>query len=145
MAARFCHRSTFDIPFSGDSIRLLLSALQPTAVFICGSQPVEQPIDATRAYRFLQTIVTTEDEELDCEEVMAVIARYVDLETDGGCSNESEAGVPLHLSHCAHCAEMYQTLRALASLEAKGCLPPMDELWSDLHSAVDGEQERLTS
>ncbi len=33
MAARFHHRSTFDIPFFGDSIRLLLSALQPTVVF----------------------------------------------------------------------------------------------------------------
>lgn len=104
-----------------------------------GTQPIEQPVDATRAFRFLQTIVTTEDEELDCVEVMAVIARYVDLEVDCGCSQELDLGVPLHLSHCAHCAEMYNALKALASLEAKGCLPPMDELWSDLHAAVDGK------
>ncbi|MFN2116006.1 MAG: hypothetical protein ACK2T6_09825 [Anaerolineae bacterium] len=121
-----------------------------------GSKGIQQPSAADRANRFLQTIITTEDEELDCVEVMAVIARYVDVEVGDARGHDSDHGhdhgdyhgdgvsldlgvaVPLHLSHCPHCAEMFETLQLLAAMEASGQLPEIDELWSDLHAAVGG-------
>jgi hypothetical protein len=112
----------------------------PEARNMNGTQAMGQPIDQTQAYGFLQNVLTTEEEELDCEEVMAVIARYVEVEIANGNPRDVSAGVPLHLSHCPHCAEMYETLKVLASLEADGELPAMDALWTDLQAAVDGGQ-----
>jgi|GEM_PF-6639603 hypothetical protein len=100
------------------------------------------PTDGGRAYFFLESILTTEEEELDCQEVMAVIARYVDVEVATGTEPKDMAGVPVHLKHCPHCAQMYQTLRALAEMEAHGSLPDTEGLWHELYSAVgDGPED----
>jgi hypothetical protein len=89
-----------------------------------------------RARHFLHTLVTTRDSEVDCEAVMQVIARYVEVEARGDCPSVVADGLPLHFQHCPHCAEMYRALLHLAELEAGGRLPDLDELWVDLRNAV---------
>lgn len=93
-------------------------------------------IDDTRAYRFLGNVLSTEDVELDCEHVMEVIARYVDVEIATGEAPRDGDGVPLHLKHCYHCEQMYQALHAIAEMEAEGSLPAVDGLWSELRAAL---------
>jgi len=89
-----------------------------------------------RFRHFLRTVASTHDRELDCEEVNRILARYVEVEVSGGSGDDVAEGVPLHLSHCPHCAEMYETLRHLADLEAHDELPEVGALWCELRGAT---------
>lgn len=89
-----------------------------------------------RARAFLGRVLATEEHELDCGEVLEVIARHVDGRVAGQDPTDDLAGVPPHLRQCADCAEMVATLQYLAELEAEGELPDLDHLWSELRSAT---------
>jgi len=91
-----------------------------------------------RIRRFLELILTTEDEELDCAGLMQVIDRYVEVDARGDDPTAVHSGVPHHLHQCADCAELYNTLLNLVQLEETGEIPEIDALWAELRATVSG-------
>jgi len=86
--------------------------------------------------RFIEQIISTQPDELDCAAVVAVIDRYVDLKADGNDPSDLAPGLPLHLQHCPDCADMYAALLMLVELEANDHLPDVDALWRDIASVA---------
>jgi len=68
-------------------------------------------------YRWIQKIYATQDEELDCDEFLDAIPRYVDMEVAGDATNPYLPQVEIHLGHCSQCQDLYLTLRDAAQLE----------------------------
>ncbi len=65
---------------------------------------------------FLLSILTTGEEQLDCEEAFKELDRYAELSL---ARSDVEALLPLvkeHLDRCSHCHEEYEAL--LRALEA---------------------------
>jgi hypothetical protein len=91
---------------------------------------------AGRARTFVERVFATEVEELDCEGMLDVIARYVEVEISGEEALAVASGAPLHMRQCDECAELYATLALLVTLEEAGELPTLDNLWSDLRARV---------
>lgn len=76
----------------------------------------------------MQRILATEDDELDCEQVAELMARYVDMHAAGESAPRMLAKVDQHLTQCTACAEVYETLLELALLEAQDAMPDADTL-----------------
>lgn len=85
--------------------------------------------------KLIYRILTTEDEEIDCEQTFDLIARYVDLEISGADARQLLPLVSQHLSQCDGCHELYETLREIALLEEEGELPDIDVLISEITAA----------
>jgi hypothetical protein len=68
-------------------------------------------------HQWIHQIYTTQDEELDCNELLDTIPRYVDVEIAGGATDPHFPGVETHLGHCPQCQDLYLTLREAALLE----------------------------
>ncbi len=84
--------------------------------------------------RFIEQILSTEAEELDCLGVLGIVERYVDLHAAGIDPVKLLPGLPLHFKHCPDCADMYAVLLDLAQMEASNLLPDIDALWRDLEA-----------
>lgn len=93
-----------------------------------------------QAREFLQWVLGTEDTELDCAGLMAIIDRYVESQVFGSGTEPGTESVPLHLRQCPDCGRLVAALTQLVALEARGSLPEIDELWSELRAAVSGGQ-----
>ena len=68
-------------------------------------------------HQWIHQIYTTQDEELDCNELLDTIPQYVDVEIAGGATDPHFPGVETHLGHCPQCQDLYLTLREVALLE----------------------------
>lgn len=64
---------------------------------------------------FVQDLMAAEPAEMDCQGLLEIIARYVDLEQLGGQPAAWMPAVPVHLGACDHCSELYDILFALAN------------------------------
>jgi hypothetical protein len=97
---------------------------------------VDDPSDAIdgRARTFLENVFATEADEIDCEALLAVVERYIEVEISGEDAAAFAGGVPAHLRQCAECAELYAALRLIVSLEEEGELPSLDSLWAELRA-----------
>lgn len=71
----------------------------------------------TLFHDWIRRIYATQDEELDCDQVFKVIARYVDVEAEGGQARACFPGVAHHLLQCTHCYDLYLGLRDAVALE----------------------------
>ena len=78
--------------------------------------------------RLLRLTARTEDEELSCSECFTLLPQYVDLEVEGQAPDSRLPIFRQHLEQCAVCREEYETVRALARLEAEGRSPSIDDL-----------------
>ncbi len=77
---------------------------------------------------WLEQIYRTDEAEIDCERLQAILPVFVDFEVGGGnLSAERLAPVRVHLAHCPDCTDEYEGLRSVALLEAEGCLPQVEE------------------
>jgi hypothetical protein len=88
-------------------------------------------LDREKLLKWLDQILSTNEAEIDCDELQAVLPEYVELQLAGGngaALNDRLTAVRAHLAHCADCAEEYQGLQAVVDLERKGGrLPTVDE------------------
>jgi hypothetical protein len=75
-------------------------------------------------HQWIHQIYTTQDEELDCNELLDTIPRYVDVEIAGGATDPQFPGVETHLGHCPQCQDLYLTLREVALLENQQVVQP---------------------
>jgi hypothetical protein len=69
---------------------------------------MESPIDAL--LKFIEKVKHTEDHELDCEEVFAVIDVYAEAVASGRDAPDLLPLVKHHLEICQDCFEEYQAL-----------------------------------
>jgi predicted anti-sigma-YlaC factor YlaD len=79
---------------------------------------VERRFDPNRLSEWLRTIATTEDDEVDCDALMAAAESLV---ASANLDDDVRAVLPhlaLHLDHCPDCREWYDTLVAFARDES---------------------------
>ena len=96
---------------------------------------------------WLKQIYATQDNEIDCKRLQALLPAFVDFEVSGGnLPAERLAPVRAHLAQCPDCAEEYRGLRAVAQLEAKGQLPDAEETLAqfELEAAPDADGVPVT-
>ncbi|MFQ5854900.1 MAG: anti-sigma factor [Anaerolineae bacterium] len=78
--------------------------------------------------QLIYRILATEGEEIDCDQVFELIARYVDMEVAGEDATRLLPLVHQHLVQCNNCSELHDTLHELAVLEEQAVLPDVDDL-----------------
>ena len=80
----------------------------------------EYRVNRAQLERLARLVALTEDTELSCSACFELLPQYVDLHVAGA---DPDARVPRfrqHLAQCGVCREEYETLRALARLDADG-------------------------
>lgn len=85
-------------------------------------------MDHDEVEQLIYRILATEDEEIDCNQVFELVARYVDLEVSGEDVPRLMPLVYRHLVQCDMCLELHDTLRDLAVMKEQGTLPDVDVL-----------------
>jgi predicted anti-sigma-YlaC factor YlaD len=69
--------------------------------------------------KWVRQIYATRDEELDCDQLFAAIAQYVEAKITGEEADLRFPEVKHHLDQCAECYDMHLTLRDVALLESQ--------------------------
>jgi predicted anti-sigma-YlaC factor YlaD len=67
--------------------------------------------------QWIQSVYATQDEELDCDQLLSLIPQYVDLQVAGEVANLRFPDAQHHLDQCAECYDLYVTVRDAALLE----------------------------
>jgi hypothetical protein len=79
---------------------------------------MDNQFDPARLSEWLRSIATTEDEEVNCDDVVEAAERLVAI---GARGEDLRAVLPdfaVHLHHCPDCREWYDTLVALSREDA---------------------------
>ncbi len=95
--------------------------------------------------QLIERILATEDEEIDCDQVFELIARYVDLEVSGEEVAELLPLVYQHLVQCDRCSDLHDTLYELSVMEEQGTLPEVDDLLEDILAGDQGAKANQAS
>jgi hypothetical protein len=75
------------------------------------------PLSKREIDELLRLVRLTKEDELNCEECLALIAEFVEQQVAGKPLAEIQQAVDQHLSLCGECREEYEMLqRALAKL-----------------------------
>ena len=67
--------------------------------------------------KWVRLVYSTQDAELDCNELFGSLPPYVDLDISGQQADERFPNVKHHLEQCADCFDLYLTLRDVVLLE----------------------------
>lgn len=86
--------------------------------------------------RLVRRVLRTRDAEPDYESAEAEIERYVDATIRGEDVSGVEALLQGHLDQSPETADVLETVKALARLEAEGALPSIDDLYLELRQPV---------
>lgn len=70
-------------------------------------------IEPKRLGDWLAAISTTQDEEIDCDTLFALIEEVVEAAVAGVDVRSLLPHVAVHLDHCPDCRDLYETLLAL--------------------------------
>lgn len=81
-----------------------------------------------RFERWLQTIQSTQEQEISCSECFDLVSHFVELELSGTDTMARLPQLRQHLDQCPACHQEYETLRDLQQLENKGQPPSVDDL-----------------
>lgn len=81
-----------------------------------------------RLERWLQSVYSTQEEEISCSECLDLISHYVEVEVSKQDPAVELPQVKQHVEHCSACREEYETLRDIARFENEGGLPSADDL-----------------
>ena len=76
---------------------------------------MESAFDRDRLRKWLAEIVSTEDEEIDCEAQDSILEQLVAAAARGEDIRAILPDVALHIDHCPECSDVYDTLKALAA------------------------------
>jgi Zn finger protein HypA/HybF involved in hydrogenase expression len=81
-----------------------------------------------RFERWLQTIQSTQEQEISCSECFDLVSHFVELELSGADAAVQMPQLRQHLIQCPACHQEYETLRDLQQLEDKGQDLSIDDL-----------------
>lgn len=87
----------------------------------------------------LDHIYATDDEELDCARLQALLPVVVEIDPCNGDLPRRFADVCAHLEQCPDCREEYRALREVIELHARGDLPPVEQLLAQLEPESEPE------
>ena len=59
-------------------------------------------------------VVETRTEELDCDEMMRVLAEYAEKLAQGEAAELQDELIQHHLQHCVECQEEFEMIRGIA-------------------------------
>jgi len=76
----------------------------------------------------IKRIYATREQEIDCEQLQALLAAYVQTEMNGVNPAERFPAVQQHLAQCPDCFEEYLALLHVAGLYAQDVLPEAEAL-----------------
>ncbi len=77
------------------------------------------PLSQSELEELLRLIGLTKDEELNCEQCLALVAEFAERKLAGRSIPEGLQEIEQHLSVCAECRDEYQALeRALGDMDA---------------------------
>lgn len=82
--------------------------------------------------QLVRRILATQDDEIDCEQVADLVARYVELEVAGQGAPQVLPQVHQHLVQCNACSEIRDVLYELVALEEAGALPDSEDLLDEI-------------
>ncbi len=88
--------------------------------------------------RLLERIYNTREDEIDCGETYEALAEFVDMEISGREAADLLPLVHQHLDQCPPCYDLYDTLRAIAELEAEGRLDEIPANFEELFKPSGG-------
>jgi hypothetical protein len=71
---------------------------------------MESPFEPARLSEWLQTIATTEDDEIDCDALFEAAEQLIAAGTRGANVRAVLPRLALHLDHCPDCRELYDTV-----------------------------------
>ena len=74
-----------------------------------------EAIEPERLSAWLASIAATEDDELDCDALYAIVEEAVDAVVAGADLRTLLPLVAVHIDHCPECRDFYDTLVALTS------------------------------
>ena len=76
------------------------------------------PLSKEEIDGLLRTVGLTKDDEINCEQCLAIVAEFAELELAGKSIPDGLKVVEHHLSICAECREEYEALqRVLSSVQ----------------------------
>lgn len=75
---------------------------------------MESPLDHERLSKWLTEIASTEEEEIDCDALDALLESVVATVDKGEDIRAILPAVAVHLDHCPECSGWYETLVELA-------------------------------
>jgi hypothetical protein len=75
---------------------------------------MEDQFARERLQKWLNDIVSTEPEEVDCVALEDMLEQLVAIGASGQDVREVLPRIALHLDHCPECGEWYETIVALA-------------------------------
>lgn len=84
-------------------------------------------MDLERFSHFISRIYGTDDVELDCDRIQALLPAYVEAELAHEELDSLGPAIRTHLLQCPDCAETHDEMLHIATLEAGGELPSLDE------------------
>ena len=91
---------------------------------------------------WLEQIYATREAEIDCERLQALLPAYVDSEiASGDLGGARLAPVHAHIAQCPDCRDEYQSLLAVARLEAQGRLPQAEESLAQFEEKTESTPE----
>ena len=76
---------------------------------------MESAFDRDRLRKWLSEIVSTEEEEIDCDALDRILEQLVAAAARGENIRAILPDVALHIDHCPECSDVYDTLKALAA------------------------------
>ena len=79
--------------------------------------------------RILTMLENTEDTELGCDEVFALLDEFAELQAQGKDASMYQPLVEKHLRTCPDCREEYEALLSMIAMSA----PPEEQLASTQH------------
>lgn len=84
-------------------------------------------MDLEHFSHFISRIYGTEDIELDCDRVQALLPAYVEAELAHEELDSLGPAIRTHLLQCPDCAETHEEMLQIAALEKDGELPSLEE------------------
>jgi hypothetical protein len=75
---------------------------------------MQSGFDRERLQKWLSDIASTEEEEVDCEALEAILETVVAIAESGQDIRVILPDIAVHMDHCPECSECYETLVALA-------------------------------
>lgn len=73
------------------------------------------PLSREEIDGLLRAVGLTNDEEINCDQCLSVVAEFVEQELTGKSIPDSLKAVEQHLSICSECREEYQALQRVLS------------------------------
>jgi predicted anti-sigma-YlaC factor YlaD len=82
-----------------------------------------------KSFRHLiRKVYVTQDEELDCDQLLQNLPQYVEMEVVGEQAQQHFPDIKHHLDQCTECYDLYLTVRDVARLEQQRVAPELADL-----------------